>query len=82
MLFGCSHVCSSFLFVMTIPCLFANSSWGLMLDGLVYWATRLHLEGFVNKVLYLGYLSLVAIIAFMVTGSIGFLSCYAFLRVI
>lgn len=51
-------------------------------DGLFYWATRLHLEGFVNKVLYLGYLSLVSVVAAMITGSIGFLSCYAFIRVI
>lgn len=31
--------------------------------GLFYWATRLHLEGFVNKVLYLGtsFLSLLLI---------------------
>ncbi|KAI5477548.1 hypothetical protein MNV49_006136 [Pseudohyphozyma bogoriensis] len=50
--------------------------------GLLYWATRLHLDGLANKVLYLGYLFLISLLTFMITGAIGFLSCYWFLRVI
>lgn len=51
-------------------------------SGLLYWATKLHLAGFANKVLYLSYLSLISLVVFLGLGSIGFLSTYAFLRLI
>ncbi|KAL8292186.1 hypothetical protein RQP46_001652 [Phenoliferia psychrophenolica] len=59
-----------------------GSAFWLLAYGLLYWATRLHLDGFANKVLYLGYLLLISFLSFLVTGAIGFVATYAFLRVI
>lgn len=59
-----------------------GSAFWLLAYGLLYWATRLHLDGFANKVLYLGYLLLISLVSFLVTGAFGFVACYAFLRVI
>ncbi|KAK0564760.1 Transmembrane 9 superfamily member 2 [Tilletia horrida] len=44
--------------------------------GLFYWATRLDLPGIANKVLFLGYLSLISLMTFLLFGSIGFSACY------
>ncbi|EIW83085.1 hypothetical protein CONPUDRAFT_121466 [Coniophora puteana RWD-64-598 SS2] len=44
--------------------------------GLFYWATRLSLESFTSILLYLGYLLLLVLLVFMVTGTIGFLASY------
>lgn len=43
-----------------------GSAFWLALYGLAYWATRLELEGFTNKVLYVGYLALICFLDFMV----------------
>ncbi|KAM0746172.1 endosomal P24A protein [Meredithblackwellia eburnea MCA 4105] len=59
-----------------------GSAFWLLAYGILYWATRLHLDGFANKVLYLGYLLILTALSFLITGSIGFVSTYAFLRVI
>lgn len=59
-----------------------GSAFYVFLYGLGYWASRLHLPGFANKVLYLGYLALVSGLTFMVTGTVGFAASWAFLRVI
>ncbi|KAK4703342.1 transmembrane 9 superfamily member 2/4, partial [Phenoliferia sp. Uapishka_3] len=59
-----------------------GSAFWLLAYGLLYWMTRLHLDGFANKVLYLGYLLLISFLCFLITGAIGFVSCWAFLRVI
>jgi len=40
---------------------------------------RLSLDGLSSKVLYLGYLFLIALLDFVVTGTIGYLSTYYFL---
>ncbi|KPV71828.1 uncharacterized protein RHOBADRAFT_40167 [Rhodotorula graminis WP1] len=60
----------------------AGSSVYIFLYGLLYWASKLHLPGFANKVLYLGYLALVSALSGIVTGTIGFVATFAFLRVI
>ncbi|CAD6947181.1 unnamed protein product [Tilletia caries] len=44
--------------------------------GLFYWATRLDLPGIANKVLFLGYLSLISLLTFLLFGSIGFSACF------
>ncbi|GAA5918051.1 hypothetical protein JCM6882_008158 [Rhodosporidiobolus microsporus] len=54
----------------------------LFLYGLVFWATRLHLSGVANKVLYLGYLTLLAALEGIVLGSVGVGACWVFVRVI
>lgn len=59
-----------------------GSAFWLMAYGLLYWATKLQLPGLANKVLYLGYLLLLCLLDFFVTGTIGFVATYAFLRVI
>ena len=46
----------------------------------VYYAFRLTLDGISSKVLYLGYLCLIALLDFLITGTIGYLSTYYFLR--
>ncbi|PWN53773.1 hypothetical protein IE53DRAFT_383711 [Violaceomyces palustris] len=57
----------------------AGAFW-LFAYGLFFWATRLELPGTSNKVLFLGYLSLLSLLYFVLFGAIGFLSCYAALR--
>ncbi|BGP17120.1 hypothetical protein JCM10213_003899 [Rhodosporidiobolus nylandii] len=54
----------------------------LFLYGLLFWASRLHLSGFANKVLYLGYLALLAALEGIVMGSVGFAARWVFVRVI
>ena len=49
---------------------------------LVYWASRLHLSGVSNKVLFLGYLLFISGMSAIVTGTIGFVATWAFVRVI
>ncbi|GAA5835933.1 hypothetical protein JCM11251_006606 [Rhodosporidiobolus azoricus] len=53
-----------------------------VLYGLVFWGTRLHLSGVANKVLYLGYLLMIAALEGIVLGSIGVGACWVFVRVI
>jgi transmembrane 9 superfamily member 2/4 len=59
-----------------------GSAFWLLAYGLFYWATKLELPGIANKVLFLGYLLLISLLDFFITGAIGFVSCYLFLRVI
>jgi transmembrane 9 superfamily protein 2/4 len=44
--------------------------------GLYYWASRLSLDSLSGVVLYLGYLFLIVLLDFLITGSIGFLASY------
>ncbi|KAG8906667.1 hypothetical protein FRB99_006368 [Tulasnella sp. 403] len=53
-----------------------GSAFWLYMYGLFYWASRLSLDGFSSVVLYLGYLFLIALMDFLVTGTIGFLASY------
>ncbi|PWZ02133.1 hypothetical protein BCV70DRAFT_171775 [Testicularia cyperi] len=48
--------------------------------GLFFWASRLELPGTANKVLFLGYLSILSILFFALFGAIGFIATYASLR--
>lgn len=59
-----------------------GSAFWLVTYGLFYWLARVELVGIANKVLFLAYLAMAAGFTFLVTGSIGFISCYAFLRLI
>jgi len=48
----------------------------VMAYGLFYWATQLTLESLSSVVLYLGYLFLISLLDFLVTGTIGFFASY------
>jgi len=52
-----------------------SAAW-LLLYGLYYWITQLRLDSFASTVVYFGYLFLLALLDFLVTGSIGFLASY------
>jgi transmembrane 9 superfamily protein 2/4 len=53
-----------------------GSAFWLLAYGLFYWASRLSLDSMSSVVLYLGYLFLLVIFDFLVTGTIGFLASY------
>ncbi|KAI0281057.1 Endomembrane protein 70-domain-containing protein [Russula aff. rugulosa BPL654] len=53
-----------------------GSAFWLLAYGLFYWMSRLSLDSFSSVVLYLGYLSLLVVLDFLVTGTIGFLAAY------
>jgi len=44
--------------------------------GLFYWASRLSLDSLSSVIIYLGYLTLLSLFTFLVTGTIGFLASY------
>ncbi|KAI0093045.1 Nonaspanin [Irpex rosettiformis] len=56
-----------------------NAFW-LLAYGLFYWASRLSLGSFQSTCLYLGYLLLLVLFDFLVTGTIGFIATYWALR--
>jgi transmembrane 9 superfamily protein 2/4 len=53
-----------------------GSAFWLLAYGLFYWASRLSLDSLSSVLLYLGYLFLLALLDFLVTGTIGFLASY------
>jgi len=53
-----------------------GSAFWLFGYGLFYWATRLSLDSFSGVVIYLGYLVLLTLCDFLVTGTVGFLASY------
>ncbi|GBE81011.1 Transmembrane 9 superfamily member 1 [Sparassis crispa] len=53
-----------------------GSAFWLLAYGIFYWASRLSLDSFSSVVLYMGYLFLLALLDFIVTGTIGFLATY------
>jgi transmembrane 9 superfamily protein 2/4 len=57
-----------------------GSSFWLFLYGLFYWMTRLDLDGFSNRILYLGYLCTLSLLNFLLFGTIGWLSSFAAIR--
>ncbi|KAI0355555.1 Nonaspanin [Trametes cingulata] len=57
-----------------------GSAFWLLAYGIVYWASRLSLDSFSSTVLYFGYLLLLALLDFLVTGTIGFLATYWAIR--
>ncbi|KDQ21805.1 hypothetical protein BOTBODRAFT_99067 [Botryobasidium botryosum FD-172 SS1] len=53
-----------------------GSAFWLFAYGIFYWASRLSLDSMTSAVLYLGYLFLLCLLDFLVTGTIGFLATY------
>ncbi|KAF5321341.1 hypothetical protein D9619_001767 [Psilocybe cf. subviscida] len=53
-----------------------GSAFWVMAYGLFYWGSQLKLESIQSVVLYLGYLFLIALLDFLMTGTIGFLASY------
>ncbi|OJA11697.1 hypothetical protein AZE42_02099 [Rhizopogon vesiculosus] len=53
-----------------------GSAFWLFAYGLFYWMSRLSLDSFSSVALYLGYLFLICLFDFLVTGTIGFLASY------
>ncbi|CAE6513797.1 unnamed protein product [Rhizoctonia solani] len=53
-----------------------GSAFWVLAYGVFYWLTRLSLDSFSSVVLYAGYLFLIALFDFLITGSIGFLATY------
>jgi len=53
-----------------------GSAFWLLAYGIFYWASRLSLGSLSSVLLYLGYLFLLALLDFLVTGTIGFLASY------
>ncbi|MBW0517342.1 hypothetical protein O181_057057 [Austropuccinia psidii MF-1] len=54
-----------------------GSAFWLLAYGLLY-ATRLSLNGFASIVLYIGYLMLIALLDFLMTGAIGYVATFFF----
>ncbi|KAF8200786.1 hypothetical protein BJ912DRAFT_1038517 [Pholiota molesta] len=53
-----------------------GSAFWVMAYGLYYWGSQLRLESLQSVVLYLGYLLLLSVLVFLVTGTIGFFASY------
>ncbi|KAJ6499265.1 Nonaspanin TM9SF [Mycena sanguinolenta] len=53
-----------------------GSAFWLLAYGLFFWASRLSLHSMSSAILYLGYLFLLVIFDFLITGTIGFLASY------
>ncbi|KAF9528449.1 Nonaspanin [Crepidotus variabilis] len=53
-----------------------GSSFWILAYGIFYWASRLRLDSLSSAVLYMGYLVLIALLNFLITGTIGFLASY------
>ncbi|KAF9012356.1 hypothetical protein BDQ17DRAFT_1343744 [Cyathus striatus] len=57
-----------------------GSAFWIIAYGIFYWVSRLSLDSLSSTVLYLGYLSLIALLDFLITGTIGFLASYWAIR--
>ncbi|QRV79231.1 transmembrane 9 superfamily member 1 [Ceratobasidium sp. AG-Ba] len=57
-----------------------GSAFWVLAYGVFYWLTRLSLDSFTSVVLYAGYLFLIALFDFLITGSVGFLATYWSMR--
>ncbi|KAJ7251464.1 hypothetical protein B0H12DRAFT_1296172 [Mycena haematopus] len=53
-----------------------GSAFWLLAYGLFFWASRLSLHSMSSAILYLGYLFLLVMLDFLITGTIGFLASY------
>ncbi|KAG6334661.1 hypothetical protein ID866_4428 [Astraeus odoratus] len=53
-----------------------GSAFWMFAYGLLYWASRLSLDSFSSVMLYIGYLFLLCLFDFLITGTIGFLASY------
>ncbi|KAJ7647298.1 Nonaspanin TM9SF [Roridomyces roridus] len=57
-----------------------GSAFWLLAYGLFFWVSRLQLDSLSSAILYLGYLLLLVIFDFLITGTIGFLASYWAIR--
>ncbi|KAG0649444.1 Endomembrane EMP70 [Hyphodiscus hymeniophilus] len=49
-------------------------------NALIYWVTKLQLGGLAGSVLYIGYSALISFLFFILTGTIGYFSSWAFVH--
>merc|ERR1712232_980865 len=63
---------------------FSSSSSALyvFLYSIMYFSSRLQIEKLVSQVLYFGYMAIISIVFFLLTGSIGTIASFYFVRVI
>merc|ERR1739838_838063 len=54
----------------------------VFLYSVLYFTTRLQIEKAVSTLLYFGYMSIISIMVFLLTGSVGTLASFAFVRAI
>ncbi|OJJ50085.1 hypothetical protein ASPZODRAFT_89909 [Penicilliopsis zonata CBS 506.65] len=52
----------------------------VFINALIFWATRVSFGGLTGAVLYVGYSALIGFLVFVLTGSIGFFSSWAFVH--
>merc|ERR1719476_85359 len=60
----------------------ASSAFYVFLYSCLYYSSRLQIEKFVPTLLYFGYMMIISIIFFLLTGSVGMLASFAFVRAI
>mmetsp|Transcript_40419 Transcript_40419/g.88382 ORF Transcript_40419/g.88382 Transcript_40419/m.88382 type:complete len:653 (+) Transcript_40419:15-1973(+) len=60
----------------------ASSAIYVFLYSILFFSNNLHLQGFVGKLLYIGYMSTASVMFSLLTGSIGCISSFFFVRVI
>eukprot|EP01125_Pyxidicula_operculata_P002012 TRINITY_DN11990_c0_g1_i1.p1 TRINITY_DN11990_c0_g1~~TRINITY_DN11990_c0_g1_i1.p1 ORF type:complete len:659 (-),score=148.07 TRINITY_DN11990_c0_g1_i1:105-2039(-) len=58
------------------------SAFYMFLYAIFYYVTRLEVEGFIPSLLYFGYSAILCLFFFVLTGTIGFYSCYWFVKTI
>merc|ERR1712048_1430146 len=59
-----------------------SSAMYVFLYSMLYFSSRLQIERLVSTLLYFGYMSLISILFFLLTGSIGMISSFYFVRAI
>merc|ERR1712217_86457 len=59
-----------------------SSAFYVFLYSILYFSSRLQIEKFVPTLLYFGYMFIISILFFLLTGSIGMLASFAFVRAI
>jgi len=60
----------------------ATSAVYVFLYSILYFSSRLQIEKFVSTLLYFGYMFMISLLFFLLTGSIGTLASLQFVRVI
>eukprot|EP00931_Biecheleriopsis_adriatica_P105982 TRINITY_DN804_c0_g1_i1.p1 TRINITY_DN804_c0_g1~~TRINITY_DN804_c0_g1_i1.p1 ORF type:complete len:628 (+),score=125.06 TRINITY_DN804_c0_g1_i1:77-1960(+) len=60
----------------------ASSAFYVFAYAIMYFTTRLQIEKTVSAMLYFGYMAMICVIFFLLTGSVGMLSSFAFVRMI
>ncbi|KAH8597274.1 hypothetical protein B0O99DRAFT_739829 [Bisporella sp. PMI_857] len=56
------------------------SAFYVFANAMIYWLTKLQLGGLAGSVLYIGYSALISFLFFILTGSIGFFTSWAFVQ--